>query len=128
MTNNSPTPATGGADDGEPFYRPFTDVLREIGRGGFAGDLSKALSELVAAVVEHQKGGTLTVTLKIEPIKESTADALTVSGTCTVKKPTMPATSLFYGDEDGLLTRNDPRQMPAPYADDQAMIERNTRR
>jgi hypothetical protein len=122
-------PNTGGADDGEPYYRPFANIIKEIGRGGLHADLSKALAELTAAVVEHGKGGTLTLTIKLDPVKDSTADALILAGTCTIKKPTQPATSLFYGDEDGLLTRNDPRQVPAEFDDeDTRKIQENTRR
>ena len=105
----SPKPTVGGADDGEVYYRPFVDIIKEVGRGSLHGDLSRAVADVTASVVERGKAGTVTLTLKIEPVKDS-GIALTVSGTVSTKKPAAPASSLFYGDEDGTLTRNDPRQ------------------
>lgn len=128
MTTTNLPATTGGPDDGEPYYRPFADIIKEVGRGALHADLSKAVAEVTASVIERDKAGTVTLTLKIEPVKDS-GIALTVSGTVTSKRPAAPASSLFYGDEDGLLTRNDPRQATADFdPDDQRMIERNTRR
>lgn len=107
----SPKPTVGGADDGEVYYRPAADILKEINRGTVHGDLSRAIADVTAAVVDRGKPGTVTLTIKIEPVKDSDC-ALTVTGSVTAKKPAAPATSLFYGDETGLLTRQDPRQQP----------------
>jgi hypothetical protein len=113
--STSPPRRPDEADDDAIYYRPFADILKEIGKGGLHADLSKALAEVTAAVVEHAQPGSITLTIKVAPIKDANAEALTVSGTCVVKKPTLPATSLMYGDLEGLLTRNDPRQLVLPY-------------
>ena len=103
--------AQGGADDGGVYYRPFTDVLADIGRGALLNDASKAIADVTAAVIEHGKPGTVTVVVKIAPMKDAPPEMLNVSGKCTVARPDVPASSLMYGDEIVLLSRNDPRQL-----------------
>jgi hypothetical protein len=47
--------------------RPFTGFLQEQRRGALHQELSEILAETVAAVTEHGKPGTVTLTLKIKP-------------------------------------------------------------
>lgn len=103
--------AQGGADDGGVYYRPFPDVLADIGRGALLNDASKAIADVTAAVIEHGKGGYVTLTIKIAPMKDAPPEMLSVSGAISIKRPEVPASSIMYGDETGLLSRNDPRQM-----------------
>ena len=104
------TPA-GGAQDGGIYYRPFADVLKDIGRGALLADASRAVADVTAAVLEHDKPGTVTVVIKIAPMKDGPHGMLSVSGKCNIARPEIPPSSIMYGDETGLLTRNDPRQL-----------------
>jgi hypothetical protein len=92
--------------------KPFAAILQEIGKGALHAQLSDNLNELVRAVAETEKPGSLTLTIKVEPTKGM--DTLTVSGNCTVKRPTEQSASIFFADGAGNLTRNDPRQSELP--------------
>lgn len=90
--------------------RLITDILREY-RNGRAADLaSRKLAELVQAVDETGKAGTLTITFKVKPEKGGGSQK-TIA--CEIKaKP--PETDLpeavFFSDEEGALHRADPKQ------------------
>lgn len=98
--------------DTERQIKPFAAVLQEIAKGRAHARLSEALADLVIAVAETDKKGTLTLTISVEPTKGM--DNLTVSANCVVKLPTEQQASIFFADESGQLSRNDPRQIEAP--------------
>lgn len=89
--------------------RPITDILREIRGGDFVNSASDKLAELVKAVGATQKGGDITIKLKVKPDGEG---AFTVVADCstTVPKPDVAKTATFFSDVDGNLVRSDPRQ------------------
>lgn len=89
--------------------RPFMDFLREH-RGGLTHDeLSDKLQELVAAVNEEGKGGTLTIAIKIKPLGKG--DGLEVATDVKLAAPkATPGTSIFFSTPDNNLVRVDPRQ------------------
>ena len=89
--------------------RPFNDLLREH-RGGLTHDeLSDALNELVAAVTEENRAGTLTFTVSIKPLGK--ADGLEVSADIKVKPPKKtPGAAIFFATPENNLVRQDPRQ------------------
>lgn len=93
--------------------RPFAAWLQEQ-RGGLThAELGDALAEVVAAVVEHGKVGTLTYTVKIKPSGDGVS--VFVTDTITRKAPEGDrSAALFFADEDGNLTRKDPRQQELP--------------
>jgi hypothetical protein len=65
-------------------------------------------SELVSAVSQHQKAGTLTLKISIKP---STAGAMAVKADVSINKPKgLPAESLLWATPDGNLVAEDPRQ------------------
>lgn len=65
-------------------------------------------SELVGAVSQHQKTGTLTLKISIKP---STAGAMAVKADVSINKPKgLPAESLLWATPDGNLVAEDPRQ------------------
>lgn len=67
------------------------------------------LAELVTAVTNTGKAGSLT--LKIE-LKPSTAGALAVRGEVNIKKPKrLPREALLWATPDGNLIADDPRQI-----------------
>ena len=89
--------------------RPFNDLLREHRNGQTHDELSDALNDLVAAVNEEGKAGTLTFTVSIKPMGKS--DGLEVSADIKVKPPKKTAgVSIFFSTPENNLVRVDPRQ------------------
>ena len=89
--------------------KPFAAFLQEQRRGGLHGELSDGLAGLVAAVSEHRKAGTLTLTVSVKPTGDG---VVVVTDKVVVKAPEGDrGSSIFFADEDGNLQREDPRQM-----------------
>lgn len=98
----------------EPKQRkPFAAFVQEQRNGGLHGELSDALAEVVAAVDEHRKAGTLVLTVKVTPNN----DGQTVTVTDKIKV-TLPegdrGAAIFFVDADGNLSRRNPRQIELP--------------
>lgn len=102
-------------DDPGKQIVPFATVLQQVAKGTAHTKLSELLAELTAAVRDHGKGGSLSITVKVEPTK-GTSENLTVSVTSTLKAPQATEASIFFADDGGNLTRHDPRQIAAPLA------------
>lgn len=90
--------------------RLFTDVIRDMRGGKIVNTATDELAELVCAVLETNKAGSLTLKLTIKPDKGG-ENQLTLEASIDTKLPKLelPA-SIFFGAEDGSLTRTDPRQ------------------
>lgn len=89
--------------------RPFMDFLREHRSGATHDELSDKLQDLVAAVVEEGKGGTLTLSIKISP--KGKHDGLEVAAEVKLAAPKPVAgTSIFFASPENNLVRQDPRQ------------------
>jgi hypothetical protein len=99
------------ADEGRQII-PFATVLQQVAKGTAHTKLSELLAELTAAVRDHGKAGSLSITVKVEPTK-GTSENLTVSITSTLKAPQATEASIFFSDDSGNLTRHDPRQIEA---------------
>lgn len=105
---------TDHTDEQPGRIRPFAAILNDIRGGQVADDAAHAMQELVAAVVEHGKKGTLTLQIVVEPMKGND-EALAVSGDVTLKAPkATPKAAVFFTDADGNLLRDDPRQAALP--------------
>ena len=90
--------------------RDFAAFLLEHRRGKSHAELSEALRDLVMAVEETRKAGTLTYTLKIKP-QERTPGAVMVADQIKCSLPEHERSeSIFFATEYGELIRNDPRQ------------------
>ena len=96
----------------EVATRPFADVLREMNKGRTHNETSMALQDLVAAVLDTGKPGTLTLVLKISSAKSH--DMVVIEDDVKVKKPQARAASLFYVDDQYNVRREDPNQDPLP--------------
>lgn len=95
----------------EGHTRPFADWLREQSAGRTHDELTEALGEVAAAVKETGKKGTITLTISVAPFDKGMGAALVV--TDAVKK-VVPQhdrrKTVFYADESGNLTKDDPMQ------------------
>lgn len=111
-TSDKPDPG-GGAAAGQ--VKPFATALREIAGGAAADRASWLLQELVAAVAETGKKGTLTVQITVAPYK--TGNTLDVTAKVTSKPPEdtdAEVSGIFYADAEGNLRRDDPNQPQLP--------------
>ncbi|MEE1814250.1 hypothetical protein PUR59_04340 [Streptomyces sp. SP18ES09] len=76
-------------------------------------DISAELHQLLQAVSEHGKKGSLVIKVVVEPSKghvEGDPVAISVETDLKAPKSTPPA-SIYWVDESGNPSRNDPRQM-----------------
>ena len=88
--------------------RPFSDWLEEHRRGATHAELSQALAEVAAAVAETNKVGTISLKIKISPSGDG---MVVVTDEINAKAPEPDrSASLYFYDDIGNLTREDPRQ------------------
>lgn len=93
--------------------KPFAAFIQEQRNGGLHGELSHGLAELVTAVQETQKPGTLTLTVKVQPNKDGVT--MTVTDKVVSKLPEGDrGAAIFFIQGDGNLVRRDPRQLEMP--------------
>ena len=98
------------ADDGDEHVRPFGAFLHEQRNGLLHAELSDGLHDLLAAVRDVGKGGTLTLTVRVKPAG-SDATTVIVADDLKVKLPQGDrGESIFYITDDNNLSREDPRQ------------------
>lgn len=95
--------------------KPLHDNIRSVRIEDENGDLlpvldiaGAKLSEVISAIVATNKAGSLTMKIDLKP---STAGALAVKASVTIKKPKgLPAESLLWPSPEGNLLADDPRQ------------------
>lgn len=97
--------------DEQSDTQSFAAFLAQHQRGRTDRELSEKLRELVEAVEETGKGGSITYTLTIKP-QAQTEHTVLVTDEVKTKLPQLdrPA-SIFFADEAYRLVRNDPRQL-----------------
>lgn len=96
----------------EGSIRPFADVLHDLGKGQVADEASVLLTDLVQAVTTYGKQGSFTLRIVVAPLKGS-AGQVTVSATAKASPPEAdPVAAVFFADDSGNLSRNDPRIEP----------------
>jgi hypothetical protein len=88
---------------------PFADVLASINRGALADEAAALLANLVQEVSHIGRKGSLTLTIEVAPFTGG-GDTIRLSGKAAVRAPARdPHAGVFFYDEAGALTRNDPR-------------------
>lgn len=108
--------STESKEAGDEQTRPFADILLALNRGRTHHELSTGMQQLVAAVEDTGKKGSISLTITVAPTKSE--GVLEVTETVGVKAPTHSrAASLFYADDSHNLVREDPRQMALPLRD-----------
>lgn len=92
---------------------PFYTLLREHRGGGLAIDAADAIAEVVQAVHQHGKKGSVTITFSVEPAKDGVQIVLYDEVKSKVpQESALP--SLFFVRASGQLSRRDPRQPEIP--------------
>ncbi len=81
--------------------RLYTDILRDIRKGAAVEEATNALAEVVRAVDETGKPGSITVTIKITPAKHGGPEK-TLQAEVKAKKPIADiAPAIFFSDAGG---------------------------
>ena len=98
----------------------FAHFLETHEDGALVPDLSRAYAQLVAAVAEHQKKGTLTLKLSMGPSEFGHPGELLDVGVEIIEKPPTPTRlkGAYYVLPDGDLSTDNPSQHPLPYPED----------
>lgn len=99
----------------EAQVRPFAAVLQELAKGQVHSDASQQLHDLIDAVQETGKPGSLTIKLSVAPIDKGDTSVLLVKGTVASRAPSIAPASAFFVDDSGNLSRRDPRQGELPF-------------
>lgn len=92
--------------------KPFSDVLGEIENGTLLNELTEAVYNVIAAVMETRKPGALALKMKFTPTGKGTVN---VDASYDANEPEhdRPTTTFFVG-RDFSLQRNDPAQPRLP--------------
>ena len=89
----------------------FPQFLKEIRKGQLLFECSEELEKLVAAVVDTKKSGTLTLTVKVGPLKGDDVSTLGIDALAKAKLPEKTKqTAIFFPTKKNTLQRTDPRQ------------------
>jgi len=101
--------------------RDFMDVLTDIDGGRLHEQLSELYPEVVKSAVETNKPATLTLTLTVS---SSGGPMVQVTPKVTTKRPAPSAgAQLFYTDDNGNTTKDDPRQQKLKVLSDPTSIK-----
>ncbi|TXL91626.1 hypothetical protein [Streptomyces sp. IB2014 016-6] len=98
-------------DEDQRTVRPFADFLQQQSGGQLHDELSEKLHDLITAIQETGKGGSISLKIDIKPIAGTDGRTLTVTDSVAAKLPkTERPKSIFFATDDGGLSRTDPRQ------------------
>lgn len=101
--------------DTDRHVRPFAEFLQEQRKGAAHLELSEAMNELVAAVIEHGKGGDLTLKISVAPAAKGAGNIVKVTDKVTLKAPEADrAGAIFFADRNANLSRSNPDQPELP--------------
>lgn len=101
----------------ESQIRPAAAVLQELNRGRSHRELSDELARLTQAVRDTGRPGSVTLTITVKPSKADGAFEIADKISSKIPAFDRPA-SLFFADESGNLTREDPRQIAIEFDND----------
>lgn len=93
--------------------RPFRDFISETNRGRTHDNLTAELHDLVDAVRQFGRKGTLTLTITVSPLAKGDDSQLAVTEEVKTAKPAAaPRPSIYFSDRAGNLTTSDPNSLP----------------
>lgn len=87
----------------------FAVVLMSHAKGRAHTEATKKLAEVITAVTETGKAGSITVKLQFTADKDNPM-LIKVADKVTATIPTEVRRSVWFADDDGSLHRNDPKQ------------------
>jgi len=87
---------------------PFIFALANMDFGSVLEDVGERFKSMVGAVTQFQKKGTMKISLSVKPFK---GRAMAITPDISTNEPREAAPeSIFFTDEEGKISRNDPRQ------------------
>lgn len=90
---------------------PFSQQIAYMNQGCTDADLAERLAEVVKAVVETGKQGTISLQLKVSVQKTKAGEQIKLTPIVSSKKPEMPiGDTIMFPTYDGDLLREDPNQ------------------
>jgi hypothetical protein len=108
---NATVDLTTGEVTAEPQVRPFAELLTVLDHGAAHAEASRAMHDLVAAVRDAGKKGTLTITLQVAPLKGSDSQVVVAAQVKSSPPKSEPSAAVFFIGDDGNLSRHDPRKL-----------------
>lgn len=88
--------------------RPILETLNHLNNGTLLIDAADKLQEVVMAVGETGKAGSITIVINV---RKATGSAMALTGKVTTKKPAEPVyEALMFPTPEGNLLTEDPRQ------------------
>lgn len=100
-------------------------TLQDLRQGQALDDLGDAIANLVAQVRHTGRAGKVTLTLTIGPLSKGDTNVIAINDAVSVKLPKLETgTTVLYADDNGVLSRNDPRQPKLPELREVAQIRR----
>lgn len=110
------TNTTTVEEDGPEPPQPFSQFLFAQRKGATHGELTDGLAELLQAVMDTGKSGTLTLQVKVSKATKNGGNQMIVADTVTVKAPkaAREETLFFFDERTSSLSRNDPTQPALP--------------
>lgn len=102
----------------------FAQMLSQISHGDAAEQASDLLAQLVKAVGEHEREGTLTLVISVKPRGKDSGQVEVTAKTATKLPVREIAPSMFFVTEDGGLVRDNPRQKKFPFADAPVRVQK----
>lgn len=90
--------------------RPFADWLRDHKKGELHAELSEALADAALASLEHRKTSTVMLKITLKPNQDGVTLFVGDDVTKNLAKGDRGG-STFYCDDEGNMSRSDPRQM-----------------
>jgi hypothetical protein len=103
-----------GGEDARDQVRPFAAFLHDQRGGVLHSELSEALAEVSQAVMLHNKGGKVTLTISVKPAGNA-EHTVFIGDDVKVQVPQAEKpTSMFFVDDEGNVSRRDPRQAELP--------------
>jgi ribosomal protein S28E/S33 len=94
---------------------PFSQQLAFLSKGCLDEELTELLSEVVKAVRETGKTGSLTLTLKVQMLNNRDENAVKITPAVKSKLPELaPYETIMFSTGDGDLLRDDPNQRKLP--------------
>jgi hypothetical protein len=85
----------------------FAELITDFGHGAVNRSLTDSMRAVVAACVDTGRKGSLTIKIDVKP--EGKTVGLSVNVKSNKPEHALPG-EIFYGTEDGGLTREDPKQ------------------
>ncbi len=90
---------------------PFSQILAHLGKGSIDATATEELAELVKAVRTTRKKGSITITMNVGMLDNSSEDAVKMTAEVKTTPPKMPLpTTIGYSTHDGDILRDDPDQ------------------